>query len=70
VVGGRESANTRHLADVARECGVTTYHVEEPNEIDAAWLEGHEAVGVTAGASTPDFIIDEVVDRLRELSNN
>lgn len=68
VVGGRESANTRHLADVARECGVTTYHVEEPGEIDAAWLEGHEAVGVTAGASTPDFIIDEVVARLRELS--
>lgn len=68
VVGGRESANTRHLADVARECGVQTYHVEEPGEIDAAWLEGHEAVGVTAGASTPDFIIDEVVDRLRELS--
>jgi 4-hydroxy-3-methylbut-2-enyl diphosphate reductase len=69
VVGGRESANTRHLADVSRECGVTTYHVEEPGEIDAAWLEGHEAVGVTAGASTPDFIIDEVVERLRELSN-
>jgi 4-hydroxy-3-methylbut-2-enyl diphosphate reductase len=69
VVGGRESANTRHLADVAREYGVVTYHVEEPGEIDAAWLEGHEAVGVTAGASTPDFIIDEVVERLRELSN-
>lgn len=70
VVGGRESANTRHLADVARECGVVTYHVEEPGEIDVAWLDGHEAVGVTAGASTPDFIIDEVVERLRELSNN
>jgi 4-hydroxy-3-methylbut-2-enyl diphosphate reductase len=69
VVGGRESANTRHLADVSRECGVVTYHVEEPGEIDVAWLEGHEAVGVTAGASTPDFIIDEVVERLRELSS-
>lgn len=68
VVGGHESANTRHLADVSRECGVTTHHVEEPSEIDASWLQGHEAVGVTAGASTPDFIIDAVVDRLRALS--
>jgi 4-hydroxy-3-methylbut-2-enyl diphosphate reductase len=67
VVGGRESANTRHLADVSRECGVVTYHVETPDEIDAAWLDGHDAVGVTAGASTPDFVIDEVVERLRDL---
>jgi 4-hydroxy-3-methylbut-2-en-1-yl diphosphate reductase len=68
VVGGRESANTRHLADVSRECGVETYHVETADEIEEAWLRGHEKVGVTAGASTPDFAIDEVVNRLEELS--
>ncbi len=68
VVGGRESANTRHLADVARECGVETYHVETEGEIQAEWLQGHERVGVTAGASTPDFAIDAVVSRLDELS--
>jgi 4-hydroxy-3-methylbut-2-en-1-yl diphosphate reductase len=68
VVGGRESANTRHLAEVSRECGVETYHVEKADEIEAAWLRGHEKVGVTAGASTPDFAIDEVVRRLEELS--
>jgi len=68
VVGGRESANTRHLADVARECGVETYHVEEAEEICTDWLQGHEKVGVTAGASTPDFAIDAVVARLDELS--
>ncbi len=67
VVGGRESANTRHLAVVSRECGVETYHIETADEIDAAWLPGHEKVGVTAGASTPDFIIDEVVSRLEAL---
>ena len=58
VVGGRDSANTRHLAVVARECGVETYHIETADEIDAAWLAGHDKVGVTAGASTPDFVID------------
>lgn len=68
VVGGRDSANTRHLAQVAAECGAATYHVETADEIEAAWLQGHDKVGVTAGASTPDYAIDEVVERLRQLS--
>jgi 4-hydroxy-3-methylbut-2-enyl diphosphate reductase len=68
VVGGRDSANTRHLAVVARECGVETYHIETATEIEPAWLTGHDKVGVTAGASTPDFVIDQVVERLEELS--
>ena len=68
VVGGRDSANTRHLAVVARECGVETYHIETADEIEASWLAGHDKVGVTAGASTPDFVIDQVVGRLEELS--
>jgi 4-hydroxy-3-methylbut-2-enyl diphosphate reductase len=65
VIGGRESANTRHLAEVSREEGVETYHVENESEIEPEWLAGHERVGVTAGASTPDSVIDAVVSRLR-----
>jgi 4-hydroxy-3-methylbut-2-enyl diphosphate reductase len=68
VVGGRESANTRHLAEVAREQGVETYHVEGPDEIERAWLANRERVGVAAGASTPDSVIDEVVERLHALA--
>ena len=68
VVGGRESANTRHLAEVAREQGVETYHVESAHEIEAAWLAGRNSVGVAAGASTPDAVIDEVVERLYALA--
>ncbi|MBF6600569.1 MAG: 4-hydroxy-3-methylbut-2-enyl diphosphate reductase [Dehalococcoidia bacterium] len=68
VVGGRESANTCHLADVAREHGVETHHVESAYELDAAWLAGRERVGVAAGASTPDAVIDDVVARLHELA--
>ncbi|HYM16871.1 MAG TPA: 4-hydroxy-3-methylbut-2-enyl diphosphate reductase [Dehalococcoidia bacterium] len=68
VVGGRESANTRHLAEVAREQGVETYHVESAAEIDGAWLAGHDCVGVAAGASTPDAVIDEVVARIETLA--
>jgi 4-hydroxy-3-methylbut-2-enyl diphosphate reductase len=68
VVGGRESANTRHLAEVARERGVETHQVESAAEIDAGWLPGHERIGVAAGASTPDAVIDDVVARLQALA--
>ena len=68
VIGGRESANTRHLAEVAREEGVETHHVESADEIRPEWLDGRERVGVSAGASTPDDAIDVVVARLKELA--
>ena len=68
VSGGRDSANTRHLAEVAREEGVETHHVESADEIQPEWLDGHERVGVTAGASTPEDAIDLVVARLKELA--
>ena len=67
VVGGHNSANTRHLAELSRANGVTTYHVETATELENDWFEGFETVGVTAGASTPDFSIDEVVARIEEI---
>jgi 4-hydroxy-3-methylbut-2-enyl diphosphate reductase len=70
VVGGRNSANTRKLAETCAASGVETHHIETAPEIDPAWLASKKAVGVTAGASTPDESIDAVVQRLRELSNN
>jgi 4-hydroxy-3-methylbut-2-enyl diphosphate reductase len=68
VVGGRESANTRHLTEVAEAEGVETHQVEEASQIDAAWLRGHDRIGITAGASTPNEAIDAVATRLRELA--
>lgn len=67
VIGGRSSANTRHLAEVCREEGVETYQVESVADLDRAWFEGHRVVGVTAGASTPDFSIDEVVSAIEAI---
>jgi (E)-4-hydroxy-3-methyl-but-2-enyl pyrophosphate reductase len=69
VVGGKNSANTRKLAQTCREAGVETYHVETAAELDPAWLVGKEVVGVTAGASTPDESIDEVVETLARLGD-
>ena len=67
VVGGKESANTRHLAEVCEEEGARAYHIETRDELQPAWFAGVDRVGVTAGASTPDYAIDDVVRRLEEI---
>jgi 4-hydroxy-3-methylbut-2-en-1-yl diphosphate reductase len=67
VVGGKKSANTRHLREVAEEQGCRAYHIEAPDELQKDWFNGVERIGLTAGASTPDSSIDEVETRLREL---
>ena len=67
VVGGKESANTRHLAEVAREEGVETHQIESAAEIEAAWLRGPPQGGGDGRRSTPDEAVDAVVARLREL---
>lgn len=64
VVGGRNSANTRRLAELCAATGVPTHHIETADEVDDAWFQGAERVGLTAGASTPDWIIEEVAERL------
>jgi 4-hydroxy-3-methylbut-2-enyl diphosphate reductase len=67
VVGGKNSSNTRHLADVCREEGVTTYHIEEPAEVEPNWFTGIQEVGITAGASTPGWLMDQVIARIHDL---
>ncbi len=68
VVGGRKSANTRHLREVCEIEGVTTYQVEGADELQPEWFGGASRIGLTAGASTPDVSIDEVEARLVELT--
>jgi 4-hydroxy-3-methylbut-2-enyl diphosphate reductase len=68
VVGGKNSANTTRLAKLCTETGTPTYHIETFSEIENSWLDGARIVGVTAGASTPDWILREVVDYLEKLS--
>jgi 4-hydroxy-3-methylbut-2-enyl diphosphate reductase len=68
VVGGKSSANTRHLLEVCEEGGTRSYHVETAAELEPEWFKGVERVGVTAGASTPDSAVEAVVDRVREIA--
>jgi 4-hydroxy-3-methylbut-2-enyl diphosphate reductase len=65
VVGGRNSANTSRLVSVCAQEGKQTHHIEVADEIQPGWLEGVARVGVTAGASTPDWVLADVLDKLK-----
>jgi 4-hydroxy-3-methylbut-2-en-1-yl diphosphate reductase len=67
IIGGRQSANTAQLAEVCRRVNPRVLQVESADEIDPAWFGGIHRVGVSAGASTPDDVIAEVVARLTDI---
>jgi 4-hydroxy-3-methylbut-2-en-1-yl diphosphate reductase len=65
VVGSQTSSNSKRLVEVSRDRSVPAYLVDEAAEIDPAWLEGVEVVGLTSGASAPEVLVEEVVDWFR-----
>ncbi|MBO8126690.1 MAG: bifunctional 4-hydroxy-3-methylbut-2-enyl diphosphate reductase/30S ribosomal protein S1 [Firmicutes bacterium] len=69
VVGGKNSANTTNLANIARAEGARTYHIESADEIRPEWFRGINTVGITAGASTPSWIIEGVIARMEEMKD-
>ncbi len=70
VVGSPNSSNSNRLVEVARRLGVPGYLLQNADELDPDWLEGCNAVGVTAGASAPEMLVQGVISRLRELGGN
>jgi 4-hydroxy-3-methylbut-2-enyl diphosphate reductase len=66
VVGSRNSSNSNRLVEVARAGGVPSHLIDDRSEIDPAWLEGIEIVGITSGASAPEKLVEGVVDFFRE----
>ncbi len=69
VLGGLESANTRRLADLCKEVNDCTFHLQNWGELDKELLVGKKTVGITAGASTPDWIVDEFVRNLEAVED-
>ena len=67
VVGSRTSSNANRLVEVARDRGADAYLIDDETDLEPAWLQGHETVGLTAGASSPDILVDRVFERLAEL---
>jgi 4-hydroxy-3-methylbut-2-enyl diphosphate reductase len=66
VVGSTNSSNSNRLRELAERCGARAYLVDDASMIDPAWLDGARAVGVTAGASAPELLVEEVIDTLRQ----
>ncbi len=67
VIGGYNSANTKRLAALCIEMQPNTHHIESADDLDEAWFAGSERVGITAGASTPSAVIEEVRKRVEEI---
>ncbi len=67
VIGGKKSANTHHLWEICARYK-PSHLIQGPADLDPAWLEGVATVGITAGASTPDYVIDEVEDAVARLA--
>lgn len=70
VIGGHNSANTKRLAEVCQEQGTRTIHVETPDDLKKEWFTGVRRAGVTAGASTPDWLIEGVLKRMSEFTED
>lgn len=69
VIGGRHSGNTRRLYDICRGTGATTHHIETAREVKKSWFHNVKRLGITAGASTPDFILKEVIQKILKIED-
>ncbi len=68
VVGARNSSNSNRLREIGEEMGIPTYLIDDARDLDPAWFDGVERVGITAGASAPEELVQELVARLREIN--
>ncbi|WP_114973780.1 4-hydroxy-3-methylbut-2-enyl diphosphate reductase [Rhodoferax ferrireducens] len=67
VVGSPTSSNSNRLAELARKLGTESYMVDSADELQAPWFEGRQRVGLTAGASAPEILVRQVIDRIKAL---
>lgn len=68
IIGGKNSSNTKQLHSIAKSLCINSYHIEEPSEIDQNWFNGCDICGIGAGASTPDWIIQQVIEKIEKLT--
>jgi 4-hydroxy-3-methylbut-2-enyl diphosphate reductase len=67
VVGAKNSSNSNRLREIGEESGLPSYLIADGSELDPTWLAGMGTVGITAGASAPEVLVDDVIDKLRRL---
>lgn len=67
VIGGKNSSNSKELWEKAKEYGIESYFIQSHEQLDRKWFEDKKRIGITAGASTPDYLIEEVEEKIREI---
>ena len=69
VVGAQNSSNSNRLCEVSNDSGVASYLIEDPSKLDPTWLEGKKSIGISAGASTPEELVQDLIAKLREFAD-
>lgn len=69
VVGAQNSSNSNRLREIGENAGVPAYLIQDADDVDPVWFTGASAVGVTAGASAPEELVEKLLDRLSTLFN-
>jgi 4-hydroxy-3-methylbut-2-enyl diphosphate reductase len=67
VIGGKNSSNTKQLQSIALNAGIDSYHIEGADDLEPSWFDGKELCGISAGASTPDWIIQQVIEAIEAM---
>ena len=65
VVGAQNSSNSNRLREIGDEIGVPSYLIDDANGLDLSWLDGFQTLGISAGASAPEELVTELIERLR-----
>ncbi|MDH3335482.1 MAG: 4-hydroxy-3-methylbut-2-enyl diphosphate reductase [Rhodospirillaceae bacterium] len=66
VIGGKNSSNSNRLCEIGKSEGIPSYLIDDASMIDSAWLDGVSTIGITAGASAPEVLVEGVVDRIKQ----
>ena len=69
VIGSKNSSNSNRLRDLGNECGTKSYLLNDFNELESKWIKGVKKIGITAGASAPEFLVQELVAKIKDIYN-
>jgi 4-hydroxy-3-methylbut-2-enyl diphosphate reductase len=70
IVGGKNSSNTKQLYTICKDTCKDSYHIESEDDIEFEWFKNKKHCGISAGASTPDWIIQQVVSKIKTITFN
>lgn len=70
VIGAKNSSNSNRLRDLGEECGLTSYLINGAQDVDPKWFDGVDRVGLTAGASAPEVLLQGVIEKIKEISGD